>query len=267
MDKNIIDLHVHIFPEKVSEKARKNLEQRHGMRFISDPDLDSLKRYMDLNDIATAVIQPVAISTIQAKSINDWLLGLVSKDESIKAFGACYPDGKDMGESLKKFKQCGINGIKLHPDYQHFYPDDNTLFDLYEHIIMNDMWVLFHAGLGSGNSNRIYSSTVRFLNLRKKYPELKIILAHLGGYRNWSASKKELIGKDFYMDLSYTFGILEDHKIKEMIRLHGPNKIVFGSDFPLYRSRDNLKMFLNLDLDDKDRKDILYNNAKKDILL
>jgi len=257
MRRKVIDLHVHLFPDNFSSKAVKALEGKYGMRFIAEPTVEGLKRFMGQNDIEISVVQPVATSKGQVSVINDWIVDLVKRNKEIKAFGAYYPGTKNVADMLSRLKQNGVNGIKLHPYFQDFYPDDKSMFDFYEHIIIEDMWILFHAGYEAEN----------FLRLREKYPELKMILAHLGGYKSWDKTEKYLVGKDLYFDVSHTFGFMPEEKIKKIIESHGPEKIVFGSDFPLSASGETLNRFMEMDLKKEYKDMVLYSNAKNNILI
>lgn len=257
MKRKVIDLHVHLFPDNFSPKAVKALEGKYGMRFIAAPTVESLKRFMEEKQIDISVVQPVATSKGQVSMINDWITGVVKRNREIKAFGAYYPGAGIISDILSRLKQNGINGIKLHPYFQGFYPDDKKMYDFYEHIIVEDMWVLFHAG----------HEARRFLRLRKKYPELKMILAHLGGYKSWDKTEKYLVGEDLFFDVSHTFGFMPEEKIKKIIESHGPDKVVFGSDFPLSASGDTLDRFMDMELKNEYKEKILYSNAKDNILM
>ena len=263
----IIDMHVHIFPDNMSGKAVARLEEKYNMDFIADPTVRDLLDFMDKSNIDFSVIQPVSTSVLQVEVINDWLIKTVDKYRGrIGAFGTIYPDFGPYRDELKKIKDGGLKGVKFHPNFQSFYPDDEEMTDIYREIIKNDLWALFHAGDEVTPVKKLYSNIDSFINLRSRFPDLKIILAHMGGFKLWEEAEKKIVGRDFYLDVSYTLGFLDASRIKEMIFAHGTEKILFGTDFPLALSRDQVKDFIGLGLDKDTRKKILSGNAKNNIL-
>jgi len=163
-------------------------------------------------------------------------------------------------------KEGGLKGVKFHPNFQGFYPDDEKMDGIYSEIIENDLWTLFHAGDEVTPVNKLYSKVDSFIRLRKKFPEMKIILAHLGGFRLWDEVVDKIVGEDFYLDLSYTFNFLEGFKIKDIIEKHGPDRIFFATDFPLPNSKTPIKVFLDLGFDKDIEEKILYRNALEKVL-
>jgi predicted TIM-barrel fold metal-dependent hydrolase len=91
---------------------------------------------------------------------------------------------------------------------------------------------------------------------------VKIILAHMGGYRLWDDVMKYLVGKDVYFDTAYTVE-MKDEVFKGIVDAHGAGKILFGTDFPWERAM-NIKEKIEKIINDKEVKDkIYYKNAKK----
>lgn len=156
--------------------------------------------------------------------------------------------------------------MKFHPNFQNFYPDDEKMAGIYREIENSGLWVLFHAGDEVTPAEKLYSNIDSFVNLRSRFPDLKIILAHMGGFKLWEEVGRKIIGGDFYLDISYTSGFLDTSRIKEMIFAHGAEKILFATDFPLALSKDQVKDFIDLDLDKDTMEKILSGNAKNIIL-
>ena len=262
----IIDMHVHIFPDYMSGKEVARLEEKYNMDFIAEPTVSDLLDFMELNHIDFSVIQPVSTSVLQVETLNDWLIETVDKYRGrIGAFGTIYPDFGQYRDELKKIKDGGLKGVKFHPNFQSFYPDDEKMADIYREIENNDLWALFHAGDEVTPVKKLYSNIDSFINLRSRFPDLKIILAHMGGFKLWEEVEKKIIGRDFYLDVSYTLGFIDASRIKEMISAHGVERILFGTDFPLALSRDQVEDFIGLGLDEDTRRKILSGNAKKNI--
>ena len=49
----------------------------------------------------------------------------------------------------------------------------------------------------------------------------------------------------------------------EIIKAYGADRILFGTDFPMWTQSEELERFSLLDLDDRQREKILSGNAKK----
>ena len=79
----------------------------------------------------------------------------------------------------------------------------------------------------------------------------------------WEDSRKYLLGRNIFMDTSSSLAFLDPATAVDMIRSHGADKFMFGSDYPMWSQRDELDRFLRLDLTEAEREAILYNNAAK----
>jgi len=79
----------------------------------------------------------------------------------------------------------------------------------------------------------------------------------------WEDSRRYLIGRNIFMDTSSSLAYLDPSEAVDMIRNHGADKFLFGSDYPMWRHKDELDRFLMLDLSETEREAILYNNAAK----
>lgn len=267
MENKIIDIHVHIFPDYMSEKAMERLENKYKLHFIARPVLEDLLKFMDANNIDFSIIQPVSTSVLQVEVLNSWLIDIVADNpERIGAFGTIFPGYRDFPGELSRIKRGGLKGVKFHPNFQSFYPDEEKMHGVYREIIKNDLWALFHAGDEVTPVNKLYSNVDSFIRLRRKFPEMKIILAHLGGFKLWDEVIEKIIGEDFHLDLSYTAGFLDESKIKDIIKKHGPDRIFFGTDFPLPNSKVQAKALPGLGLGKDTEEKILYRNAAEKIL-
>jgi predicted TIM-barrel fold metal-dependent hydrolase len=58
------------------------------------------------------------------------------------------------------------------------------------------------------------------------------------------------------------FGLLFE-KAKELIMAYGTDKVLFGTDYPMWEPEIEFEKFMQIDLTEQEREDILYNNAAK----
>ena len=51
--------------------------------------------------------------------------------------------------------------------------------------------------------------------------------------------------------------------MKSFISIYGADRVLFGSDFPLWDPKDEVDSFMKLDLSEEDREKIAFRNALK----
>jgi hypothetical protein len=222
--------------------------------------LAALKDYMRLDKVDISVNMPVATKKEQVTGINRRMIESNKTEKNIICFGAMHQDFGEIGsieEELEHLAKNGIKGIKLHPEYQQFFPDEPRHRIMYDACIKNNLMILFHAGVDMAYPG-VHSSPERMAQVAQ-IKGLKMIFAHLGGYKMWDGVLKYLVGRDIYMDIAYTIE-MADGLIREIVSGQGADKILFGSDFPWMRASDITKKYDNI-FDTKTRDMIYYGNA------
>ena len=263
----IIDIHTHYFPDSMASNTVKQLEEMSGVKGFGDGSLASLRQYMKEDGITIAINAPVATKPEQVISINRKMIEHNSKAENrdIICFGSMHPYFSRVGnisEEIEFLVKNNIKGIKLHTEYQKFYPDDGRMKKIYEECAKNNIIILFHAGVDLAyDADDVNGTPKRFAEVAK-VKGLKLILAHMGGYRLWDEVYRFIAGSGVYLDTAYT-AEMEPKVIKGIIDKHGTDKILFGSDFPWQRSiqiREKLKQCYP---DTETLENILYKNGAK----
>lgn len=246
---SIIDFHVHCFPDNVAEKAITSLSKAGGIQPNGNGTAESIQKYMEEDGIALSVNHPVATKPDQVKSINRQMIAMNKAGKKIISFGAMHPDFCKVGnvkEELEYLAVHGVKGIKLHPEYQEFYPDDPKMLDIYDSCRKNGLVIMFHAGKDLAFKD-VHGTPKRLAEV-SKIRNLKIICAHMGGYQMWNDVETYLMGiEGIYMDTSFSLE-MDNTQMKEMILGHGPYKILFASDFPWQRAGDIVKKIKELDI-------------------
>ena len=148
-------------------------------------------------------------------------------------------------------------GIKIHPE-EHGYPIRQHGQQLYEFAAKHRAVVLTH----SGEENSLPADFVPFAN---SFPEVKLILAHLGcGWDNdpshqvraIQAAKHDNLFVDTSSANSVMSGLVE-WAVKEI----GSQRILFGTDTPLYSAPMQRARIDYAEVGDDDKRAILWNNA------
>ena len=52
-------------------------------------------------------------------------------------------------------------------------------------------------------------------------------------------------------------------RAKELIRMYGAERMVFGTDFPMWDAKDELEKFYSMELTDEENELILHKNAER----
>ena len=230
----LIDFHTHFFPDAVAEKSVKQIEQRARIKARFQGSFDALSNTMDSEGIDFAVNLPVATKPEQVRSINRKMYELQKKQKRVILFGAMHPRFHEVGSIEEEFaflKHNGFKGIKMHPEYQSFYPDDPDMERIYEACLKNNLILVLHSGEDFAFENT-HVTPERIHQVKLFSSEIKLVLAHMGAYRQWNDVERYLMGlHEVYFDTAFCYE-MPSWQMKEIILGHGPYKILFGSDFP-----------------------------------
>ena len=99
--------------------------------------------------------------------------------------------------------------------------------------------------------------------MAKKYPNTTFIAAHFGGYRCWSDSSLYKGLDNVYFDTCSSLPFISPEEAKKLIETFGADKFFFATDFPMWDTQGELERFMKIELTEKEREDILYNNAAR----
>ncbi|MDD4124946.1 MAG: amidohydrolase family protein [Eubacteriales bacterium] len=257
----VYDVHTHIFPDKLAERAVGNIGKYYGIPMGCTGTAETLEENLIKLPNMKFVVSSAALKEESMKAANDFLLEEAAKRPSFIPFSSFYPyiSVSDAETELVRVKERGTKGIKLHPDFQKFYIDDPHVIEIYGICEQLGLPILFHVG----DVNTDYSTPTRVYNVTNKLPRLKIIAAHLCGYSVWDEAEKVLIGTDVYTETSDAMLGLEPDRIVDLIRKHGVDKVMFGSDYPLASSADIFRQFDSLPLTEEEKEKIYRTNAEK----
>ena len=255
---SIIDVHTHAFTDSVAPLAVSSLIESGGVTAYYDGTIAGLVGSMDRCGVDRSVVAPVATKPSQVVTINDWIAAL--GNERIIPFGAMHPDFPDPAAEMGRLKRLGVRGIKLHSQNQNFSPQESRLAPIYEAAIEFGMIVLFHAG-GFVVEQGIEARPADFAHMLDDFPQLTCILAHMGSYLYWDEVREHLSGRDVYFDTAYVPRHLPDAEFVALIRDHGPEKVLFGSDGPWTDAGVEIAHIRRLGLSDAEVEGVLGGNA------
>lgn len=256
-NRRIIDMHAHIFPHKIADKAVHSIADFYGVPINQNGSVQDLLRLSEEAGICKTLVHSTATKPQQVKSINSFIFDAVSKSDKLIGFGTLHPDFDDIDNEVQKMIEHGLKGVKLHPDFQEFYIDDPKAFKMYE-ACKGRLPILFHTG----DDLLDFSRPKKLSKVLDKFPDLVVIAAHLGGYRRWEESYEYLAGRDnLYFDTCSAVGIVDNEFAIKIIQKHGVDKIFFASDYPMWNPKDEMAKVLTLGLSDSELEQIFYSNA------
>lgn len=257
----VIDAHCHIYPEKIAGKAVAATDKFYNSNAFGEGTVSHLSKAYREFGVDHAIVQSVATTAHQVKSINEFIAAEVDKSEGfLTGLGTLHPDSVDISGDIEHLIELGLKGVKLHPDIQGFQVDKGNLLKIYECCEKKNLTILMHTGdyrYDNSNPNRV-------LPVLKAYPNLTVIGAHFGGWSVWEEACDSFAGlENFYVDCSSSFEFSHDVDFKELIFRYGTDKVLFGTDYPMWSVQDEIETFFAMDLGDDINRQILSENAKK----
>ena len=286
------EMFVFTMPEQYAEpNVEKRIEylDRHGidMQVLSTPRSSdySAEDGPELTRITNDGIAEVV------KKYPDRFIGLASIPIKNKA--------RAMDELDRAINELGLKGICISANIGGIPLDSDDLHPLYKKIAELDIPIFVHPGFPAGADQMkdyglipivgfefdLILAQVRLIygGVLEEFPTLKFIFSHLGGgtpflkeriENGWGFAKivpdkKTRITKSpsYYLEKLY-FETVSFYKpaIICTIQCSGVDKLLFGTDYPLYPLGDipsSIKIMEELDLCQSDKNKILGENAKR----
>ena len=206
----------------------------------------------------------VATNAKQVERVNDFMADTVksnkAQDFTPVGFGCIHQDFPNMAKEVERIEALGLKGIKIHPDIQRVDIDDKRLMALYE-VIEGRMPLYLH--MGDLREDFRYSATEKLANVKKRFPNLEVVAAHLGGYCAWDKIGLLTDFDKIWFDASSAFWVIDGDYAKKVIEALGTERVMFGTDYPVFYANEELDRFMKIDFEDNIRADILYNNAAR----
>ncbi len=256
-----IDFHTHIFPDKIASRAIDKLSGAANLLPHTNGTLSDTLRNMRANGISKSVVLAIATSEKQMTSVNDFAAS-IDDEEEIISFGSVFPLCGSALDELKRIKALGLKGIKLHPEYQEFEVADKRVFPIYEFCAQNDLIISFHAGYDLAYMHRCNGTPKSLSVVAKSFPNLKMVCAHMGGFRMWREVSECLAGlQNVWFDTSFICNDMSKQQFFEIYNRHNPEQILFGSDLPWHEGNDECKFIERLGLSDLELASIYHINA------
>ena len=261
----IIDFHTHCYPDKVAPKALHNLYHQNGVAAHSDGTLNGLRESMAKAGINLAVVLPIATHAGQFPKLIDWAAKITRENEDIIAFGSVFPREDNWRGQIDYIKECGLPGLKLHPDFQEFYFNEQQIEDMVSYALEIGLLVTVHVGVDPSCLELVHSTPQMVRRLVDDIQSERLILAHLGGHLYWDEVLEHICGTHCTIDMALTTGTINSKKLLTILARHGYDRILFGTDSPWSDQSVSVRMMeaLDIQLPEGAKDQIMYGNAAR----
>ena len=256
----IIDCHCHIYPEKIAARAVEGIGKFYDLPMEYNGTVSQMLEKSREAGITHSVVFSVATTPHQVESINSFIAAEVEKHDNLVGLGAVHPESPDQRADIDRIVSLGLRGVKLHPDFQGFDINDPRCMKIYELCLERGLTVLIHMG----DLRYEYSRPEKLIPVIKEFSGLKVIGAHLGGWSLWKEAADTLAEyPDFYVDCSSSLAFMPPEQAAAIIRDYGAERVLFGTDYPMWEFKAELERFRALGLSEEENKLILWKNSSE----
>ncbi len=268
----LIDFHTHIFPEKIAERSIAALiagiqreqgadyKNADGSPLVFRPaTLEGLLESMPESGVDRSICLPIATKPSQTESINRYAESI--RSGNALSLGTLHPADPEAEQVLESLAARGFKGIKLHLQFQQYDIDSPEVLKILQKAEELGLLVVFHAGADIGLPPPVYTSPAKIRHALDYVDGSNLIAAHLGGWAQWDDVEQYLVGTNINMDTAYIRLFITPEQCLRIIRKHGAEKIVFGSDSPWENPADTVRFLQGIGLTDRELALITHQNA------
>lgn len=237
-----VDYHCHISITEYSDPDNPTVISVSKEEFIADLNEAGIDKAVVLSDKRTTPKQ-VADFCNQAP-------------EKFIGFGYVNPIKNDASDSARMQRnELGLYGLKLYPCSDGYKPDDTHAFKVYEVASEMNMPIMFHhAGMPVKYDYLYHTDPAQIDVVAECFPQLKIVLAHIGYPRVDETLYVTRKHRNVYCDISWPYGDVNHPSFlyllwKDLLtalNMGVLHKMIFGTDYPGVRQRPYVDMLLNI---------------------
>jgi len=244
----IVDVHTHFWRETdVTQESVSSAEDAGGVtpRFhiTSETHLEE-----------TAVCDRSIVFGFRSEDLsvpNDVVKAQVDRaPDRLIFFTSVNPAEEGFMEELERtHRDLGARGVKLGPIYQGVHPKDERYKRIYSYAQEHGLPVLIHMAATFARKYPLeYARPIHMDEIALEFPDLKIILAHMG--HPWTGETISIIRRhrNVYADISALYyRPWQFYNAMRLLVEYGPwKKVFFGSDFPFTRPAESIEGLKNV---------------------
>jgi len=221
-------------------------------------DPNKLSNFITKNNLEEIALIPFEKDTNQ---FNQKIIKLSKENKKIHGFYWIQKNQvQDDLKILEKELGDGLIGVKFHGAFEKISVTDEVYAPIMELLDNKNSIILIHCGRFKDGHFDSVTSYNHGLALAKKYPKIKVLLAHMGG-NDTSIVKKAVTEAVSLSNVFFdTSGISTPYRVEYAVDALGPRRVIFGSDYPWCSFRGNYYNIEDSLLDEKTKRCIFYEN-------
>ncbi len=230
-----------------------------GSKVCETETIPNLLAEMDALGIQRAVVLAIELGVgINDNASENWLAAIKAANAGSRLllYGSVRPGQSKIPEKLQQLKASGMLGVKLHPTMQRFYPDDDGAMEIYAECAKLGLPVFFHSGRAGIEPALVqkYAELSRYVKPVSDYPTVRFVFGHAGAALDFKdALALAKAHKNVWLEMAGQ-GV---SNLKTILDELGPERLLFGSDWPFYPEAVTLAKVLILTAKDKKVRDLL----------
>jgi predicted TIM-barrel fold metal-dependent hydrolase len=251
VDGVLVDCHTHLFsyPGHLSDQFVREANARsrgHPLDLNVPPE----RHWPAMSAVDKAIVFGIRAFHSGLWTPNEYVAEYAAcHPEKIVGFGAVDPGVDDIEKTLEGIVRLGLRGIKLGPIYQNIDPCDARMMAVYAFAEAHGLPVMIHQGATFVRTAPLkYALPVLLEEVALRFPELRMVIAHLG--HPWIAETLVLIRKHphLYSDISALhYRPWQFYNALVAAKEYGVlDKLLFGSDFPFTTAEASLDGLRNI---------------------
>jgi len=226
-----------------------------------DGKVSSLLSSMDRCRINKSIICSIATKPSQFEPIFMWSKKIMS--DRIIPFPSLHPDARNAEDQVRRIGAEGFKGVKFHPYYQDFSIDEKRLFPIYRQLEREKLIVVVHTGFDLAFERVRKADPLMIIRVLDRFPALKLVTTHLGSWEDWEEVEKHIMGRNIFMDVSFSLDCLDRETARTIILNHPKDHVLFGSDSPWADQEQAITLLKSLALGEERENLILGENGQK----
>jgi predicted TIM-barrel fold metal-dependent hydrolase len=272
----IIDFHVHVLPPRIKQdrsrcvKADRIFASIYAGDKVKIATAEDLIANMDRDEVDVSIIVNYAWSTHElCVETNDYILESVARYPK-RFIGFTAVADYNSEKSLSEIERCargGSRGIgELRPDIQPPGLDDREILGPFAALLRKYKLILLtHSSEPVGHTypGKGKATPDVLLSFIAAFPDITIVCAHWGGglpfYSLMPEVKSALVNT--YFDTAVSPFLYRPEVYRQVSRIVGADKILFGSDYPVMPPGRIIKEINASGLSEKEQNSILSGNA------
>ncbi len=245
-----IDCHCHMFTPRIIENVRSKPAMVDALKLDTVGALErlhpgALQHAAESNDIRVCVLLPTA-GPDRVRSENDRFIRMSVQFPRLRTLATLHPAMEGLSDEIRRMFDAGIAGFKFSSFSQHFDPASKQVrqmlatvetFGRERGIFPVSVFDTFSGGRTYFGAEPDHLTTpAKLAELVRAHHGINFVAAHMGGLLADFAELRRVLRpmRNLYLDTANAAHTLEKAQFVELLRIHGPSHILFGTDWPWF---------------------------------